>query len=186
MMLNEVYSKTEKKMKEQVERTRHMLATIRTGRATLSILDGVTVDYYGTPTPLNQVASLTVPDPTLIVAQPWDPAALSAIEKGILKSDLGLNPANDGKLVRIPIPPLTEERRKELAKKVNQLAEDGRTQVRQARREANEGAKKLEKDKEISQDEEKRAHDRIQKITDQHIKLIDDLAEKKEKEILEI
>jgi ribosome recycling factor len=185
-MLNDLYAKSESKMIDQIERTRQVLATIRTGRATLSILDGVHVDYYGTATPLNQVASLTVPDPTLIVAQPFDPGALSGIEKAILKSDLGLNPANDGKVVRIPIPPLTEERRKELAKKVNQLAEEGRTHVRQARREANEQAKKLEKDKKISQDDEKRAHEHIQKLTDKNIKLIDDLAQKKEKEILEI
>jgi len=185
-MLNELYAQTEKKMKDQVEHIRHSLAMLRTGRASLSILDGVQVDYYGTPTPLNQVATLTIPDPSLIVAQPWDPSALPAIEKAILKSDLGLNPANDGKLVRIPIPPLTEERRKELAKKVHHVAEEGRTHVRQLRRDANEGAKKLEKDKKISQDDEKRALDHIQKMTDQHIKLIDDLARKKEKEILEI
>ncbi len=185
-MIREVQSKCENKMNDQVERVRHLLATIRTGRATLSILDGVHVDYYGTPTPLNQVASLTVPDPTLIVAQPYDPGALSAIEKGILKSDLGINPASDGKVVRIPIPPLTEERRKELARKVSQLAEEGRTQIRQARREANEQVKTLEKGKQVSQDEGRRALDSIQKLTDQHIKQIDDLAQKKEKEILEI
>jgi ribosome recycling factor len=185
-MLNELYAQTEKKMKDQVEHIRHSLSMLRTGRASLAILDGVQVDYYGTPTPLNQVATLTIPDPSLIVAQPWDPSALPAIEKAILKSDLGLNPANDGKIVRIPIPPLTEERRKELAKKVHHVAEDGRTHVRQLRREANEGAKKLEKDKKVSQDDEKRALDHVQKMTDQHIKLIDDLAKKKEKEILEI
>jgi ribosome recycling factor len=185
-MLNDLYAQTEKKMKEQVEHIRHSLATIRTGRASLSILDGVQVEYYGSMTPLNQVATLTIPDPTLIVAQPWDPTALTAIEKAILKSDLGLNPGNDGKVVRIPIPPLTEERRKELAKKVHHVAEEGRTQIRLARRDANEGAKKLEKDKKISQDDEKRGLDHIQKLTDAHIKLIDDLAKKKEKEILEI
>jgi len=185
-MLSDVYAQTEKKMKDQVEHIRHALATIRTGRASLAILDGVQVEYYGTPTPLNQVATLSIPDPTLIVAQPWDPTVLPAIEKAILKSDLGLNPGNDGKVVRIPIPPLTEERRKELAKKVHQVAEEGRTHVRQLRRDANEQIKKLEKDKKISQDDEKRAHDQVQKQTDQHIKLIDDLAKKKEKEILEI
>jgi ribosome recycling factor len=185
-MLNEVYAQAEKKMKDQVEHVRHNLATIRTGRASLSILDGVNVDYYGTPTPLNQVATLSIPDPTMIVAQPWDPSALAAIEKAILKSDLGLNPSNDGKVVRIPIPPLTEERRKELAKKVHVLAEEGRTHIRQVRRDANEHAKKLEKDKKISQDDGKRGLDHIQKLTDQYIKAIDDLAKKKEKEILEI
>ena len=185
-MLNDLYANTEKKMKEQVEHLRHALATIRTGRASLSILDGIQVEYYGTPTPLNQVATLTIPDPTLIVAQPWDPSVLTAIEKAIQKSDLGLNPANDGKVVRIPIPPLTAERRKELARKVHQLAEDGRTHVRQTRRDANEHAKKMEKDKAISQDDERRALEQIQKSTDQHIKMIDDLAARKEKEILEI
>lgn len=185
-MLNDLYAQAEKKMKDHVEHLRHALGTVRTGRASLSILDGVHVDYYGTPTPLNQVATLSVPDPSMIVAQPWDPSALSAIEKAILKSDLGLNPANDGKVVRIPIPPLTEERRKDLARKVHAMAEEGRTHVRQVRRDANEGAKKLEKDKKISQDDGKRALDHIQKLTDQYIKAIDDLSRKKEKEILEI
>ena len=185
-MLNDLYAQSEKKMKEQVEHIRHNLSTIRTGRASLAIVDGVQVDYYGTPTPLNQVATLSIPDPTLIVAQPWDPSVLQAIEKAILKADLGLNPANDGKVVRIPIPPLTEERRKEMAKKVHHVAEEGRTHIRQVRREANEGAKKLEKDKKISQDDEKRALDHVQKMTDQYIKMIDDLAKKKEQEILQI
>ena len=185
-MLNDLYARTEKKMKDQVEHIRHTLSTIRTGRASLSVLDGVNVDYYGTPTPINQVATLSVPDPTLIVAQPWDTSLLAVIEKAILKSDLGLNPSNDGKVVRIPIPPLTEERRKDLAKKVHQMAEEGRTHIRQTRRDANEEAKKLEKGKEISQDDERRALEHIQKLTDQYIKNIDDLAKKKEKEILEI
>jgi len=185
-MLNELFAQTEKKMKDHLEHTRHVLATIRTGRASLSILDGVQVDYYGTPTPLNQVATLSIPDPTMITAQPWDPSVLPLIEKAILKADLGLNPSNDGKIVRIPIPPLTEERRKEMAKKIHQYAEEGRTQVRQVRRDANDHAKKLEKDKKISQDDEKRALERIQQLTDQYVKSIDDLAKKKEKEILEI
>ncbi|HZI94925.1 MAG TPA: ribosome recycling factor [Patescibacteria group bacterium] len=185
-MLNDLYAQTEKKMKDQVEHIRHGLSTIRTGRASLAILDGVHVDYYGTQTPLSQVATLSIPDPTLIVAQPWDPSVLPAIEKAIQKSDLGLNPSNDGKVIRIPIPPLTEERRKDLAKKVHQVAEEGRTHIRQARRDANEAAKKLEKDKKISQDDEKRGLEQIQKMTDQHIKLIDDIAKKKEQEILQI
>ena len=185
-MLEKAYSETSKVMKEHVERTRHILATIRTGRASLSILDGVQVDYYGTPTPLNQVATLSIPDPTLIVAQPWDPSTIPLIEKAILKADLGLNPSNDGKVVRIPIPPLTEERRKDMAKRVHTLAEEGRTGVRKARRDANDQIKKLEKDKKISQDDEKRGHDHVQKLTDEHVKLIDDLAKHKEKEVLEI
>ena len=186
MMLNEIFGKTDKRMKEQVDHVRRVLATLRTGRASLSVLDGVHVDYYGTSTPLNQVAGLSIPDPTLIVAQPFDPSSIPAIEKGILQADLGLNPTNDGKVVRIPIPPLTEERRKELAKKVHHLAEEGRTHVRQTRRDANDEVKSLEKEKKISKDDEKRAHDQIQKLTDQNIKLIDELAKKKEKEILEI
>ena len=185
-MLNGLYAQTEKRMKDHIEHLRHSLAIIRTGRASLSILDNLQVDYYGQQTPINQVATLSIPDPTLIVAQPWDPSALGAIEKAILKSDLGLNPSNDGKVVRIPIPALTEERRKDLARKVHQTAEEARTHIRLARRDANEQSKKLEKEKKISQDDEKRSLDHIQKMTDQHIKLIDDLAKKKEKEILEI
>src|SRR6267142_7163934 len=156
MKVNEIIQRAQQKMNETVEHTRKELAALRTGRASLAMLDGIAVEYYGTPTPLNQVATLSIPDPTLIVAQPWDTSVLSAIEKAIQKSDLGLNPANDGKVIRIPIPPLTEERRKDLAKKVHQVAEEGRTHIRQARRDANEAAKKLEKDKKISQDEEKR------------------------------
>ena len=185
-MVDDVCKEMTTGMKEVIERIRHLLATIRTGRASLSLLDGVHVDYYGTPTPLNQMATLSVPDPTLIVAQPWDPSTLPLIEKAILKADLGLNPANDGKVVRVPIPPLTEERRKEMAKKVHSLAEEGRTNIRQARRDANDKVKSLEKDKAISQDDERRGHDQIQKITDEHVKLIDDLSKSKEKEILQI
>ena len=185
-MTKELLSGMEKKMKERVEHYRHALATIRTGRASLSILDGIQVDYYGTPTPLNQVATLNIPDPTMITAQPWDVSAISAIEKAILKSDLGLNPANDGKLIRIPIPPLTAERRKELAKKVQHLAEEERTHVRQIRRDANEQAKKMMKDKAISEDDERRTIEQIQKVTDKYIQVVDDLTKHKEKEILEV
>jgi len=177
-MLKDLLASTEKKMKDRVEHARHTLATIRTGRASLAILDGVTVDYYGTQTPINQVATLTIPDPTLIVAQPWDASTIPAIEKAIRKSDLGLNPNNDGKAVKIPIPPLTEERRKEF--------EEERTHVRQHRREGNEAAKKLLKDKAISEDEEKRALVEIQKLTDRYIQAIDDLVKHKEKELLEV
>jgi len=176
----------EAKMKERVEYARHSLATIRTGRASLAILDGVQVDYYGTMTPLNQLASLTIPDATLIQAQPWDASQIPAIEKAIMKADLGLNPQNDGKVVRIPIPPLTEERRKEFVKKVHHMGEEERTHVRQVRREGNEQAKKLMKDKAISEDEEKRTLDQIQKLTDKYIGLIDDLVKHKEKELLEV
>src|SRR6266704_5903369 len=141
-----ILQNAQKKMHETVEHTRKELATLRTGRASLAMLDGITVEYYGTPTPLNQVATLTIPDPTLIVAQPWDVSLIPKIEKAIRSSELGLNPANDGKVVRIPIPALTEERRKQLAKKVHEIAEHGRTAVRVGRREANEARRKLLKD----------------------------------------
>jgi len=150
------------------------------------LLDGIVVDYYGTPTPLNQVAKLAVPDPTLITVQPFDPSISEAIEKMIRKADLGLNPANDGKIIRVPIPPLTEERRKQLAKKAAQMAEGVRTGIRQIRRDANEEIKKLEKDHQISQDDEKRGLEEVQKLTDRHIGLIDELLKTKEKDILEI
>jgi ribosome recycling factor len=173
-------------MKDRIEFARHALATIRTGRASLSILDGITVDYYGTPTPLNQVASLTIPDPALIVAQPWDASIITAIEKAIRKSDLGLNPNNDGKSVKIPIPPLTEERRKDLVKKVQHMGEEERTHVRLLRRDGNEHAKKLLKDKAISEDDEKRALEQIQKLTDKYILQIDELVKHKEKDLLAV
>ena len=186
MPLNEIVENVRKKMHDSVEHTRRELGAVRTGRATLSILDGITVDYYGTPTPLNQVSSLTIPDPTMIVAQPWDVSLIQKIEKAIRASDLGLNPANDGKVVRIPIPQLTEERRKQLARKVHDIAEHHRTAIRLERREANESFKKLLKDKTISEDDEKRGLEQIQKLTDQHIKLIDEAAKHKEDEILKI
>jgi ribosome recycling factor len=157
---------------------------VRTGRATINILDPVHVDAYGTRMPLNQVATLSIPDPMSIVAQPFDPSLLGAIEKAIRASDLGLNPNNDGKIVRIPIPPLTEERRKELSRHVHKLSEDGRNSVRLVRREINERLKKLLKDKLVSEDDEHKGLDEVQKITDQHIQLIDDLQKKKDIELL--
>src|SRR5882672_3893967 len=183
-MLKEVLAATEKKMKATVEATRHDLASIRTGRASLAILDGITVDYYGTATPLNQVATLAVPDPTLITIQPWDIGLLHEIEKAILKSDLGLNPANDGRVVRIPIPPLTEERRKQLARKVHQVGEGGKTIIRQHRRDANDHLKALLKDKKVSEDEEKKGLQQAQDLTDRSVQQIEDLVQHKEKEIL--
>jgi ribosome recycling factor len=186
MSANDILQAAQKKMNDTVEHTRKELATIRTGRATLAILDGVTVEYYGTPTPLTQVATLTIPDPSLIVAQPWDISLIPKIEKAIRASDLGLNPANDGKVVRIPIPQLTEDRRKQIAKKVHEVAEHGRTAIRLERRDANEHLKKLLKDKAISEDDEKRALDQIQKQTDQHIRKIDEIAKHKEDEVLKI
>ncbi len=183
-MLKEVLATAEKKMKVTVEATRHDLASIRTGRASLAILDGITVDYYGTATPLNQVATLAVPDPTLITIQPWDIGLLHEIEKAILKSDLGLNPANDGRVVRIPIPPLTEERRKQLARKVHQVGEAGKTIIRQHRRDANDHLKALLKDKKVSEDEEKKGLQLAQDLTDRSVQQIDELVQHKEKEIL--
>jgi ribosome recycling factor len=186
MPLNDIIENARKKMHESVEHTRRELQAVRTGRASLSILDGVRVEYYGTETPLQQLCSLTIPDPTLIVAQPWDISLIQKIEKAIRSSDLGLNPANDGKVIRIPIPQLTEERRKQLARKVHEIAEHHRTAIRQERREANEALKKLFKDKKISEDDEKRGLEQTQKLTDQHVKQIDDLSKHKEDEILKI
>lgn len=186
MPVNTILNGAQKKMTDSVEHTRRELAAIRTGRASLAILEGVRVEYYGADTPLQQVATLTIPDPTLIVAQAWDVTLIPKIEKAIRSADLGLNPTNDGKVVRIPIPALTEERRKHLAKRVHEIAEHGRTAVRLERREANEAFKRLLKDKTISEDEEKRGLEQVQKQTDLHIKQIDELARHKEDEILKI
>jgi ribosome recycling factor len=161
------------------------MAGVRTGRASVSLLDNVRADYYGTPTPLNQLATLHVPEPTLITAQPWDASQIGAIERAIRAADLGLNPSNDGKLIRVPIPPLTEERRKELVKKLHHIAEDHRVALRNIRRDANENIKKLVKDKLISEDEDRRAHEETQKLTDTYIQKLDQAVKTKEKEILE-
>jgi ribosome recycling factor len=163
---------------------RREFSGVRTGRASVTILDAVHVEAYGSSMPLNQVASLSIPEPTMIVAQPFDPSLMSAIEKAIRSSNLGLNPTNDGKVVRIPIPALTEERRKELSKLVHKFAEEGRNGVRQVRRDANDRLKKLLKDHKISEDDERRALDEVQKITDQHVATIDDLQKKKDSELL--
>jgi ribosome recycling factor len=163
---------------------RHELAGVRTGRASVTILDSVHVDAYGTKMPLNQLAGLSIPEPTLIVAQPFDPSQLGAIEKAIRAADLGLNPSNDGKVVRIPLPALTEERRKELSRHVHKLSEEGRNQVRQVRRDANDRLKKLLKDHAISEDDEKKGLDEVQKLTDAHIRAIEDLQKKKDSELL--
>jgi len=182
--LKELYAEVTKRMRVGLEHVRHELAGVRTGRASVTILDAVHVDAYGSRVPLNQVAGLSVPEPTLIVAQPFDPSQIGAIEKAIRASDLGLNPSNDGKVVRIPLPALTEERRKELSRHVHRLAEDGRNVVRQVRRDANDRLKKLLKDHKVSEDDEKKGLDEVQKITDQHIKHIDDLQGKKDAELL--
>ena len=162
------------------------MSSIRTGRASIGILDHVRVDYYGTPTPLNQLANLHVPEPSLITVQPWDVSQIGPIEKAIRASNLGLNPGNDGKLVRIPIPPLTEERRKELVKQLHGVAENHRVSVRNIRRDSNESVKKLLKDKAITEDEDRRAHDEIQKMTDSYMQKLDQAAKVKEKEIIKI
>ena len=164
----------------------HDMAGVRTGRASVSLLDNVRADQYGTPTPLNQLATLHVPEPSLITLQPWDVSQIAVIEKAIRAADLGLNPSNDGKLIRVPIPPLTEERRKELVKKLHHLAEDHRVALRNIRRDGNENVKKLLKDKLISEDQDRRALDEIQKLTDGYIQKLDQAVKTKEKEILEL
>jgi ribosome recycling factor len=182
--LKGLYAETKKRMTGAIEHTAHELAGVRTGRASIAILDGVNVEAYGNRMPLNQVASLSVPEPNLIVAQPFDPSLMGTIEKSIRASDLGLNPANDGKVVRIPIPSLTDERRKELSRHVHKVAEDGRNAVRLVRRDANERLKKLLKDKKISEDDERKGLDEVQKLTDQYIKQVDELQNRKDTDLL--
>lgn len=184
--LREVSNHAKTRMDKVLSDLQHEMAAIRTGRASVSIFDNIRVDYYGTPTPINQVANLHVPEPTLINIQPWDVSQIAAIEKAIRGSDLGLNPANDGKMIRVPIPALTEERRKDIVKRLHGIAEDHRVALRNVRRDANEHTKKLLKDKAISEDEERRALDEIQKMTDAQIQKIDQVSKAKEKEILEI
>src|ERR1700730_14417783 len=182
--LKGLYAEVSKRMNVALEHLKHEMAGVRTGRVSVTILDPVHVEAYGSRMPLNQLAGLSVPEPSLIVAQPFDPSQLGAIEKAIRASDLGLNPSNDGKVIRIPIPSLTEERRKELSRHVHKLTEDGRNSVRQVRRDANERLKKLLKDHQISEDDEKKGLDEIQKITDGHIKQIDEVQRKKDQELL--
>ena len=177
-------AEVKRRMDGAVEHVRKEMAGLRSGRASVSILDPVHVEAYGSSMPLNQVASLSVPEPTLIVAQPFDPSLLTAIEKAVQKANLGLNPASDGKVIRIPIPSLTEERRKEMSRLVHKYAEDARNAVRQVRRDANDRLKKFLKDHAIAEDDERRGLDDVQKITDQHIALIDELQRKKDQELL--
>jgi ribosome recycling factor len=184
--VKEVESNAKTRMEKVLAGLQHDMTGIRTGRASLSIFDNLRVDYYGTPTPLNQVATLHVPEPGMITIQPWDASQIVAIEKAIRVSDLGLNPSNDGKIVRVPIPPLTEERRKEIVKRLHHVAEDHRVSLRNVRRDSNEHVKKLLKDKAISEDDERRALEEIQKMTDATIARLDQMAKVKEKEILEI
>jgi ribosome recycling factor len=184
--VKEIEADARTRMEKVLGDLQHTMSTIRTGRASISLLDPVRVNYYGTPTPLNQVASLHVPEPSLIMVQPWDLSQIGAIEKAIRSADLGLNPINDGRVIRVPIPPLTEERRKELVKHLHGVAEEHRVSLRNVRRDANEAIKKLLKDKVISEDEDRRAHDEIQKLTDTHMQRLDQAAKAKEKEILEL
>ncbi len=184
-MIQETYEETKERMGKSIGALKNELKRIRTGRASLSLLDGIRVDYYGTPTPLNQMASLSVPESRLIQIQPWDVSVIKEIEKTILKSDLGLTPSSDGKIIRITIPPLTEERRKELVKLVNKTCEEYKVAIRNIRRDANELLKGFKKEGEISEDEAFKAQEEVQKITDEYIEKIDDLYKEKEKEILE-
>jgi ribosome recycling factor len=184
--VKEVDASLKARMEKALSDLQHEMASIRTGRASLGILDHIRVDYYGSPTPLNQVANLHVPEPSLITIQPWDVSQIGPIERAIRVSDLGLNPSNDGKIIRLPIPPLTEERRKELVKRLHGVAEHHRVAVRNIRRDGNEAVKKLLKDKKITEDDEKKAHDETQKLTDAYMEKIDLAAKSKEKEILEI
>ncbi len=186
MTAKEEIVQIKRRMEKAVDDLRKELATIRTGRASISILDNIMVDYYGTPTPINQVAQLGTPDGTLITVQPYDASLVGPVEKAIRASDLGLNPSNDGRIVRIPIPPLTEDRRKTLAKHVHKVLEDHRTAVRNIRRDGNEFMKKQLKDKLISEDEEKKSLDEVQKLTDEFIHKLEDVAQAKEQEILKV
>jgi len=184
-MIESIYQETKDNMGKSINALKNEFNKVRTGRASLTILDGIRVDYYGTLTPLNQMATLAVPESRLITIQPWDVSVIKEIEKAILKSDLGLTPSNDGKIIRISIPPLTEERRKDLVKVINKISEDHKIAVRNIRRDSNELLKGLKKDGDISEDDAFKAQDQVQKITDEHIKLIDDVNKDKEKEILE-
>jgi ribosome recycling factor len=182
----EIEAGAKQRMEKALTDLQQDMASIRTGRASIHLLDALRVDYYGTATPLNQVANLHVPEPGMITVQPWDVSLLGAIERTIRVSDLGINPSNDGKIIRLPIPPLTEERRKDLVKKLHAVAEDHRVAIRNIRRDSNEHIKRLAKDKKISEDEDRRGHDETQKLTDIWMKKLDEAAKAKEKEILEI
>jgi ribosome recycling factor len=184
--VKEIEAAARQRMEKAVADLQHAMATIRTGRASVNLLDNVRVEYYGTPTPVNQLANLHVPEPGMITVQPWDVSQIAAIERAIRAADLGVNPSNDGKVIRIPIPPLNEERRRDLAKKLHGVAEDHRVAIRNVRRDANEHIKKLAKEKKIAEDEDRRGHEETQKLTDTCMLKLDQLAKAKEKEIMEI
>jgi ribosome recycling factor len=186
MEIKDIVNDARKRMDASVEDARRKLTSVRTGRASVSVLDNVTVEYYGTEMPLNQVATIHAPEPTLLTVQPFDPTQLGNIEKAIRASELGLNPSNDGKLIRVPIPPLTEERRKQMVKVVHEIAEEHRTAIRNVRRDANDHLKKMLKDKTISEDVEKDGLDQVQRLTDQHIAKINDVSDHKEKEVMTV
>lgn len=185
-MIQSIYQEMNDKMTKAVEATKKDFSTLRTGRASTALVDGVRVDYYGNPTPLNQVGSVTVTDASTLMIQPWESNLIPAIEKAILAANLGLTPGNDGKAIRLAIPPLTEERRKDLAKQVKKFAEDGKVAVRNIRRHGNDLIKEEEKNKTIAEDEGKKAVDEVQKITDSYIKKIDEIAKQKEKELMTV
>lgn len=185
-MLNDVYDDTRDRMQKAVDNLERDYKRLRTGRASISLVDGIRVEYYGTPTPLSQLATLTIPEPRSIMIQPWDNSVTGDVEKAILKSDLGLTPSSDGKIIRITIPPLTQERRKELVKVIKKKAEETKVAIRNIRRDANEIIKDLKKEKQISEDDQTRAQEETQRITDDYIKMIDSVYNTKEKEILEI
>jgi len=186
MDIKEIVNDARRRMDSGVEDSRKKLAAVRTGRASINLLDNVNVEYYGTEMPLNQVATIHAPEATLITVQPFDPTQLATLEKAIRASELGLNPSNDGKIIRVPIPPLTEERRRQMVKVVHDVAEEHRTAIRNIRRDANDHLKKMLKDKTISEDAEKDALDQVQKLTDQHITRINEVAENKEKEVMTV
>jgi len=185
-MIDDLLEDAKRRMDKSVETTAHEFTTIRTGRASAALLDRIQVDYYGTPTPLKQLATINVPEPRLLTIQPYDPGSIKGIERAIQESELGLTPANDGKIVRLPIPQLTEERRKELVKVIKHLAEEGRVAVRNVRRDVMHDLKELVRDGAVGDDEERRAEERAQKLTDEHVARIDDLLKRKEEEIMEV
>lgn len=184
-MVREVLKDTEKKMRASLDYFRKEISKLRTGRANISIFEDIKVVYYGTPTPINQVATIGVPDPTLITVQPWDPSLMEAVEKAIRASDFGFNPINDGRVIKVPIPPLDEERRKELAKKASKMLEEEKTALRNMRRESKEYIEKLEKDKKITEDDKFQALEKLQELLDEYIKQAEEITTAKEKEIME-
>ena len=184
-MIDEIYEDTRQSMGKTIASLQNDFKRVRTGRASVALLDGIRVDYYGTQTPLNQTATLAAPESRLITIQPWDTSVIKDIEKALLKSDLGLTPSSDGKIIRISIPPLTEERRKELVKQINKMSEEHKIALRNIRRDANDMLKALKKDGDISEDDAFKAQDEVQKITDDHIKRVEEVTKEKEKEILE-